>query len=126
MEGECAAVVGGEERVGVVVDGGEGEGGVGEAGVVRRGHGLTIRLDLVRCLLTVSNMPITIAELEQAIRDAFPVTHLHIEDQSSGCGENYAVLLVSPVRVPLCPCPPASHGPTGVRGQVHPGQTQRK
>ncbi|KIJ07599.1 hypothetical protein PAXINDRAFT_173414 [Paxillus involutus ATCC 200175] len=40
-------------------------------------------------------MPIQIAELEQAVRDAFPVEHLQIEDQSSGCGENYFILLVS-------------------------------
>jgi len=40
-------------------------------------------------------MPVQIAELEQAIRDAFPVSHLEIEDQSSGCGESYSVLLVS-------------------------------
>lgn len=42
-------------------------------------------------------MPVQIAELEQAIRDAFPVSHLEIEDQSSGCGESYSVLLVSEV-----------------------------
>ncbi|KAH0834000.1 bola protein [Lanmaoa asiatica] len=40
-------------------------------------------------------MPVQINELEQAIRDAFPILHLQIEDQSSGCGESYAVLLVS-------------------------------
>ncbi|KAF9219360.1 bola-like protein [Gyrodon lividus] len=40
-------------------------------------------------------MPIQIAELEHAIRDAFPVVHLQIEDQSSGCGESYFILLVS-------------------------------
>lgn len=43
-------------------------------------------------------MPVQIQELEQAIRDAFPVSHLKIEDQSSGCGESYSVLLVSEVR----------------------------
>ncbi|KAI9571837.1 bola protein [Boletus coccyginus] len=40
-------------------------------------------------------MPVQLKALEQAIRDAFPVSHLQIEDQSSGCGENYFVLLVS-------------------------------
>ena len=43
-------------------------------------------------------MPVNVAELETAIRNAFPVSHLQIEDQSSGCGESYAVLLVSEVR----------------------------
>ncbi|KAF8130324.1 bola protein [Boletus edulis] len=40
-------------------------------------------------------MPVKVEELEQAIRDAFPVSHLEIEDKSSGCGENYSILLVS-------------------------------
>ncbi|TFK69790.1 bola-like protein [Pluteus cervinus] len=40
-------------------------------------------------------MPVDIAELESTIRSAFSVTHLEIEDQSSGCGENYLVLIVS-------------------------------
>ncbi|KAG9311048.1 bola-like protein [Chiua virens] len=43
-------------------------------------------------------MPVQVAKLEKAIRDAFPVSHLEIEDQSSGCGESYSVLLVSEVR----------------------------
>ncbi|KAI0337715.1 bola-like protein [Trametopsis cervina] len=38
---------------------------------------------------------IATAELENAIRTAIPVDHLEIIDQSSGCGENYAVLVVS-------------------------------
>ncbi|KAF9499320.1 bola-like protein [Pleurotus eryngii] len=33
--------------------------------------------------------------LEDIIRGAIPVVHLEIEDQSSGCGENYAIILVS-------------------------------
>ena len=37
-------------------------------------------------------------ELESAIRTAIPVSHLDIIDQSSGCGENYAILVVSEVR----------------------------
>ncbi|KAF8438609.1 hypothetical protein L210DRAFT_3504968 [Boletus edulis BED1] len=40
-------------------------------------------------------MPVKVEELEQAIRDAFPVSHLKIEDKSSGCGENYSIFLVS-------------------------------
>ncbi|KAI0085545.1 bola protein [Irpex rosettiformis] len=35
------------------------------------------------------------ADLESAIRTAIPVTHLEIIDQSNGCGENYAILVVS-------------------------------
>ncbi|GJE88900.1 BolA family transcriptional regulator [Phanerochaete sordida] len=38
---------------------------------------------------------IATAELESAIRTAIPVQHLEIIDQSNGCGENYAVLVVS-------------------------------
>jgi len=40
-------------------------------------------------------MPINLLDLEAAIRNAVPVAHLEIEDQSSGCGENYAIILVS-------------------------------
>ncbi|KDR74117.1 hypothetical protein GALMADRAFT_124399 [Galerina marginata CBS 339.88] len=42
-------------------------------------------------------MPIDTVALEKAIKRAIPVTHLEIEDQSSGCGENYAIILVSEV-----------------------------
>ncbi|KAF5381898.1 hypothetical protein D9757_007591 [Collybiopsis confluens] len=38
---------------------------------------------------------INLADLEAAIRAALPVSHLEIEDQSSGCGENYSIVLVS-------------------------------
>ena len=38
------------------------------------------------------------ADLESAIRTAIPITHLEIIDQSNGCGENYAILVVSEVR----------------------------
>ncbi|KIP09404.1 hypothetical protein PHLGIDRAFT_116355 [Phlebiopsis gigantea 11061_1 CR5-6] len=38
---------------------------------------------------------IATAELESAIRSSIPVLHLEIIDQSNGCGENYAVLVVS-------------------------------
>ncbi|OCH88505.1 bola-like protein [Obba rivulosa] len=40
-------------------------------------------------------MPISLPDLESAIRAAIPVTHLEIIDQSSGCGENYAIVVVS-------------------------------
>lgn len=41
---------------------------------------------------------IATSELESAIRTAIPVQHLEILDQSNGCGENYAILVVSDVR----------------------------
>lgn len=44
-----------------------------------------------------SSTMIATADLESAIRTAIPVTHLDIIDQSSGCGENYAILVVSEV-----------------------------
>ena len=44
-------------------------------------------------------MPIDTIALEKAIKRAIPVTHLEIEDQSSGCGDNYAIVLVSEVRL---------------------------
>ncbi len=39
-----------------------------------------------------------IAALEKAVHAKFVVDHLEIEDTSSGCGENYFVLLVSEVK----------------------------
>lgn len=42
-------------------------------------------------------MGISIEELENSVRVAFKVEHLEIVDESSGCGENYAVFIVSPV-----------------------------
>lgn len=44
-------------------------------------------------------MPVNLADLEAAIKAAFPVSHLEIEDESSGCGENYAIVVVSEVSV---------------------------
>ena len=35
----------------------------------------------------IRNTPVQITELEQAIRHAFPVSHLQVEDRSSGCGK---------------------------------------
>jgi hypothetical protein len=43
-------------------------------------------------------MPVNTTDLENVIRSALPVAHLEIEDQSNGCGENYAIILVSEVR----------------------------
>ena len=42
-------------------------------------------------------MGIVVGDLETAIRNAFPIIHLEIEDTSSGCGESYSVFIVSPV-----------------------------
>lgn len=42
-------------------------------------------------------MPIDIIALEKAIKRAIPITHLEIQDQSSGCGDSYAIVLVSEV-----------------------------
>lgn len=42
-----------------------------------------------------TGMPIDTIALEKAVKRAIPVTHLEIEDQSSGCGENYSIVLVS-------------------------------
>lgn len=42
-------------------------------------------------------MPIDIIALEKAIKRAIPITHLEIQDQSSGCGESYSIVLVSEV-----------------------------
>jgi stress-induced morphogen len=43
-------------------------------------------------------MPIDKIALEKVIKRAFPVTHLEINDESSGCGESYSIVLVSEVR----------------------------
>ncbi|KAB5589687.1 bolA-like protein [Ceratobasidium theobromae] len=40
-------------------------------------------------------MPINATALEKSLRDAFGPTHLEITDTSNGCGENYAVVIVS-------------------------------
>lgn len=49
-------------------------------------------------------MPVSLADLEQALRNALPIFHLDIIDQSSGCGESYAVLIVSEVWNVLVAC----------------------
>ena len=48
---------------------------------------------------SLAAMPISAVDLEAAIRAAMPVIHLEIEDTSNGCGENYAVFVVSEVRL---------------------------
>jgi stress-induced morphogen len=40
-------------------------------------------------------MPISQSTLEDAIRAAIPCDHLEVLDESNGCGENYAVVVVS-------------------------------
>ncbi|KAF8460345.1 bola-like protein [Russula ochroleuca] len=40
-------------------------------------------------------MPVTQEELEAVIRAAIQVTYVNVEDNSGGCGEKYAVLIVS-------------------------------
>ncbi|CUA71158.1 hypothetical protein RSOLAG22IIIB_09381 [Rhizoctonia solani] len=42
-------------------------------------------------------MPISAESLETALRAAFDPSHLEIIDASNGCGENYAVIIVSKV-----------------------------
>ncbi|KAF8707569.1 BolA IbaG family, partial [Rhizoctonia solani] len=42
-------------------------------------------------------MPISAASLETSLRNTFEPTHLEIQDTSNGCGENYAVVIVSKV-----------------------------
>ncbi|KIM51761.1 hypothetical protein SCLCIDRAFT_1224158 [Scleroderma citrinum Foug A] len=40
-------------------------------------------------------MPVQPQVLENLIREAIPVSHLEIHDQSNGCGENYSIVVVS-------------------------------
>ncbi|KAI0027525.1 bola-like protein [Vararia minispora EC-137] len=40
-------------------------------------------------------MPVLASDIENVIRTNLPVTHLEVVDESSGCGENYRVLIVS-------------------------------
>lgn len=44
-------------------------------------------------------MPVNTADIETAITNALPVTHLEVHDQSNGCGESYSIVVVSEVRV---------------------------
>lgn len=49
-------------------------------------------------------MPIDIIALEKAIKRAIVVTHLEIKDQSSGCGDSYAIVLVAEVGSDILYC----------------------
>ncbi|KAH9976608.1 bola protein [Lactifluus volemus] len=40
-------------------------------------------------------MPVTLNDLETAVRAAIQVTHMDVEDKSDGCGNSYFVLIVS-------------------------------
>ncbi|KZT24931.1 bola-like protein [Neolentinus lepideus HHB14362 ss-1] len=40
-------------------------------------------------------MAVDTVELETTLRTSIPISHLEIIDQSNGCGENYAILVVS-------------------------------
>lgn len=42
-------------------------------------------------------MPISAVSLENAIRNAIPVAHLEIQDESDGCGDKFNVLIVSEI-----------------------------
>ena len=46
-----------------------------------------------------TRMPVQPQVLENLIREAIPVSHLEIHDQSNGCGENYSIVVVSEVSV---------------------------
>jgi len=45
-----------------------------------------------------TSMPVSLIDLEAALRNGIPVTHLEVVDESSGCGEKYSVFVVSDVR----------------------------
>lgn len=48
-------------------------------------------------------MPVQPQVLENLIREAIPVSHLEIHDQSNGCGENYSIVVVSEVSAVISP-----------------------
>lgn len=64
-------------------------------------HNYTISYQITNYLSlhlnSCATMPINTTELDAAIRKVLAISHLEIIDQSSGCGDNYAVLLVSDV-----------------------------
>jgi len=76
-------------------------------------------------------MGLLVKDLEIAIRSAFPIIHLEIEDTFSGCGENYSVFIVSSVSPPKNPHEMATgmrsakvfHGFSGVRREDNPSAT---
>ncbi|PAV23330.1 bola [Pyrrhoderma noxium] len=48
-------------------------------------------------------MPVSAESIEIALRESIPITHLEVTDQSNGCGENYAVFIVSEIFVGKLP-----------------------
>lgn len=54
-------------------------------------------------------MPVSAEAIETTLRSHIPITHLEIEDQSSGCGESYSVFIVSEVRAVLGLSPAYTH-----------------
>jgi stress-induced morphogen len=58
-------------------------------------HGPFAAAYLIASPLLPPAMPISQSALEEAIRAAIPCTHLEVIDESSGCGDKYAVLVVS-------------------------------
>jgi hypothetical protein len=60
-----------------------------------------VELEVVILILpgiVLAAMPIGVKVLEEVIRRTFPVAHLELHDESSGCGERYSIILVSEVR----------------------------
>ena len=54
---------------------------------------------IISCASHILYTTMTVApeELEAAIRAKIQVTHVEVQDNSGGCGEKYAVLIVSKV-----------------------------
>ncbi len=44
-------------------------------------------------------MPVSPEDIENTLRSAIPVSYVEVKDQSSGCGESYAVFVVSEVKI---------------------------
>lgn len=70
--------------------------------------GLSQHRTLFSNQVTSPNMPVSVTELEETLRNALPVAHLEIHDQSSGCGENYAILVVSEVSLVIIVLSPSN------------------
>jgi stress-induced morphogen len=74
-------------------------------------------------------MPVSLEELEEILRNALPIYHLEIHDQSSGCGENYAILVVSEVNTKFAAFRISSDSNAiypGIRWKVYPCATPSK
>lgn len=64
--------------------------------------GFSLTRSILPCSIWVQEaMPISAEAIETTLRNHIPITHLEIEDQSSGCGESYSVFIVSEVRAML-------------------------